>query len=865
MLNIQGLSEKEALTRLKKYGTNELTKKKKISPISIFIGQFKNFMTIVLIAAAVVSFLLGEKADSITIMLIIIINSILGFIQEYKAEKSIEALKQLSAPAAKVLREGKITHISAKYIVPDDIIIIESGDRIPCDCKVIECHSLMIDESLLTGESVAVEKNILSESRAYMGTVAISGRGKLLTLSTGMNTEMGKIAHMLQEIEEDSTPLQKKLEQLGQVLVIGCLLICALVSITGILRGEDPYRMLLIGISLAVAAIPEGLPAIVTIALALGVQRMYKCNALIRRLPAVETLGCTSVICSDKTGTLTLNKMTVKEIFAQDHSYEIGDTISSNTKPYLALCLEASSACNNSEYSSSKKNGILGKIVKSISSKEEELFNGDPTEVAILAAAAKSNIWKENIDQKYKRVHEIPFDSTRKRMSVVCKDKSGDYYVFVKGAVDTIINLCNQFESKSGVQALTSRNQTEILNKNEQMAMRALRVIGVAYKKMSSFTKSEEILEGNLCFIGMLGMIDPPRSEAKSAIETCKIAGIKPVMITGDHALTASAIAKELGLMQANDLVVTGETLEKMSDKELEKSCEKISVYARVSPKHKLRIVKALKKNNHVVAMTGDGVNDAPAIKEADIGIAMGINGTDVAKEASSMILLDDNFSTIVAAIGEGRIIYDNIRKFIRYLLSCNIGEVLTMFLASLFGLPVPLIPLQILWINLATDGLPAMALGIDPPDKMAMFRQPRGKDESIFSKGLTSKIIIRGIVIGFGTLCVYSLMLYLTYDDIVKARTCAFASLVLSQLFFVFECRSETKSIFQINPLTNLYLLAAVLCSLALLLIVIYIPFLQLIFETVALSAIEWIIIVFMSMIWTLISSIGMRLSRRM
>lgn len=844
-----GLSEKEAFEKLKKFGLNEITKKKKKTSAAIFADQFKNVMTMVLIAAAFISWFLGEKADAITIMAIIMLNSILGFIQEYKAERSIEALMELSAPSAKVIREGKISQINAKYLVPGDIVLLEAGDRIPSDGIVLESIGLMVDESLLTGESVPVEKTPNSSNRVFMGTIATRGRAKAIIYTTGMKTEMGKIAHMLQEIPDEYTPLQKRLSQLGRYIVIICLLICAIVSFTGIIRGEEPYDMLLTGISLAVAAIPEGLPAIVTVALAIGVQRMYKRKALIRKLPAVETLGCTTLICSDKTGTLTQNKMTVKQIYICDKYIEPKkDRFSSDE--HLNLFFTGAVSCSDASY----EEKIMG----------EASSSGDPTEIALLKAAWSTGIKKTVIDKEYARVYEIPFDSDRKRMTVVVKNRKDEHLVFVKGAIDIILDLCNKQLTSEGVQIMKPIDKRMILSANEKMATSALRVIGIAYKKYDRFLKDINSIENNLVFLGMAGMIDPPRPEAGESIERCILSGIRPVMITGDHKLTAAAIGKELGILSSQRGILTGVELDSMSDKELEKASHRVSVYARVSPRHKLRIVRALKSIGHVVAMTGDGVNDAPAVKEADIGIAMGISGTDVTKEASSMILMDDNFATIVAAVEEGRIIYDNIRKFIRYLLSCNIGEVLTMFLASLLKLPIPLIPIQILWVNLVTDGLPAMALGIDPPDLDIMFKKPRGKNEGVFSQGLGIKILMRGCVIGFGTLFVYALMLYLTYYNVKRARCCAFASLVLSQLFFVFECRSEHKSILRINPLTNIPLILAVLCSLGLLLMVIYVPFFQPLFQTVSLSSIEWIIIVFMSVIWTIISIFTLRLKNR-
>lgn len=845
----KGLSEFEALEKLKKYGLNEIIKKKRKQTLTIVVDQFKNLMTIVLILAAVVSWFLGEKADSLTILAIIVINSFLGFIQEYKAERSIEALMEMSAPTAKVIREGVKYNINTKYLVPGDIVQLSQGDKIPADGILLESTGLMVDESLLTGESVPIEKSHNKSNHVYMGTIVTMGKADIIISLTGMSTEMGKIAYMLQEIKDEQTPLQKRLSELGKYIVAICIIICFIVALTGIIRGEEPYNMLLTGISLAVAAIPEGLPAVVTIALAIGVQRMYKKNALIRKLPAVETLGCTTLICSDKTGTLTQNKLSVKRLYLCDRFFELNNKSFSLNKQ-TELFFKSSVICNDASY----EENILGTTTSM----------GDPTEVALLKAAWSAGIRKSDVDKEYMRAHEIPFDSDRKRMAVVVKNKKGKFFVFVKGAIDIILDLCDRQITSNEIAALNPIDKRMILEANEKMATSALRVIGTAYKELNGYTTDKAILESKLIFIGISGMIDPPRPEATKAIEKCILSGIRPVMITGDHRLTAAAIGKELGILTSQKNILTGKEMDVLNDKELKKVSQYISVYARVSPRHKLRIVKALKSLGHVVAMTGDGVNDAPAIKEADIGIAMGLSGTDVAKEASSMILMDDNFSTIVSAVEEGRIIYDNIRKFIRYLLSCNIGEVLTMFFASIMKLPIPLIPIQILWVNLVTDGLPAMALGIDPPDKDIMYRKPRRKNESIFSRGLGLKILSRGLVIGLGTLGVYALILYLTYHDVKRARCCAFASLVLSQLIFVFECRSESKSLLRINPFTNIPLILSVLCSIGLLLMVIYVPVFQPVFQTVPLNELEWIIIVFSSAIWTLLSLITRPFKKR-
>lgn len=867
-----GLTSEEALQRLKVYGTNEITEKSKKSAVFIFISQFNDFITWVLLGATIISWIMGEKADAITITAIIILNGVMGFVQEYRTEKSMEALKELTAPTVQVIRDNIAVTIPASEVVPDDLVILETGNRVAADCILIEAFNMQIDESLLTGESVPVDKKPvkkrggrslvgLPENMVYMGTIVTAGRGKAVVVSTGMSTEMGKIADMLQNVQEGQTPLQRRLERLGKVMVYACLIACLIVTATGILKGENIYTMFLTGVSLAVAAIPEGLPAIVTVSLAIGVQRMLKRNALVRRLPAVETLGCTNVICSDKTGTLTENKMTVKEIYCDGGNIDVsgigyetlGEFMKGSRKlniqheSALKFLLEAAISCTDSSVSMEKaKKKLLtfrnnGNIVVCAS--------GDPTEIALLICGLKAGMTKEKVDEKYVRVGELPFDSDRKRMSVIVKSEDG-YYVFLKGAIDNTIELCKYVYSPMGVRELTQGLKKTILSCNDLMAQNALRVLAVAYKKLSYRPSKIDIanMEKDLVFIGLMGMIDPPRKEAIEAIDICKIAGIKPVMITGDHRETAVAVARELKLLEKNSKVLTGNEIDRMDDRSLRNMAMDVSVYARVTPKHKLRIVKAYKDNDCVVAMTGDGVNDAPAVKEADIGISMGRTGTDVTKEASSMVLLDDNFATIVAAVEEGRIIYDNIRKFIRYLLSCNLGEVLTMFIASLIGYSTPLLPIQILWVNLVTDGLPAIALGVDPPDNDIMQRPPRQKSESVFSQGLSYKILFRGTLICICTLLIFSITLNLTLGSLEKARTMAFATLVMSQLIHVFECRSERHTIFEIDFFGNIYLILAVVISIAMLFAAIYIPYLQPIFKTEGLNMGEWIEVLFFS-----------------
>lgn len=874
-----GLTSIEAQKRLEIFGYNSLSSKKKVSAMKILIQQFTDFMIIVLLAATAISIFMGDITEAITIMAIVIINALLGFIQEFRTEKTMDALKNLAAPTARVCRDGEINNISADLLVPGDLLILETGDRISADADLVEIKSLQVDEALLTGESVPVEKqytpsknsrDVAQKNKVYMGTVITSGRGKAIVSDTGMSTEMGKIADMIQGIEDDETPLQKKLDHLGKFIVYGCLVICAIVTMTGILRGEDIFTMLLSGISLAVAAIPEGLPAIVTISLALGVQRMLKRNALIRRLPAVETLGCASVICSDKTGTLTQNKMTVRKIYSADSYFEINgdadttsgkfilngrETAIDRNKP-LALTLEVGSICNDAIInSSSQGQGAVGKF-KSILNRSNKLnVVGDPTEGALLIAALKAGVSKEAINREYKRVDEIPFDSDRKCMSVVCVNTKSDMALYVKGAPDVIINKCTKVLTKNGIQELNQFAKKQIIAANESMANEALRVIGMAYKPLVNGFYNKKLLEEDLIFVGLTGMIDPPRKEAIEAVQKCKLAGIKPVMITGDHKLTAAAIAREIGIYTSNDLVLTGEDLENMSEDRLLELADRVTVYARVSPKHKLAIVTALKEKGNIVAMTGDGVNDAPAVKEADIGVSMGITGTDVTKEASSMILMDDNFATIVAAIEEGRVIYSNIRKFIRYLLSCNLGEVLTMFLGMLLGMPLPLLPVHILLVNLVTDGLPAMALGIDPPDKDIMMQKPRGTKENVFSNGLLNLILFRGTFIGLCTLAVFTMILSFT-ANLAAARTGALVTLVSTQLIHVFECKSERKNIFEIPYFNNIALILAVLCSVTTILAVVYIPVLQGIFKTVPLTINEWALIAGFSLLGPILSS---------
>lgn len=859
-----GLSTKEAEKRIKDFGLNELKHHNKTSAVKIFLSQFNDFIVWVLIASTIISGIIGDKADAITILIIVVINAILGFVQEFRTEKSLEALKELAAPTCKVLRDSSIKIINSIYLTIGDIVILEAGDRIPADGFFIESSGIVVDESLLTGESVGVnkeaskyeniskktkiennkdilntdkeKKKLKKNNEGFMGTTVVKGKGLFKVDCIGMETEMGKIADLIQNIEEEKSPLNKRLDSLGKILVIICVIICAIVTIMGIIRGNDITEMFLLGVSLAVAAIPEGLAAIVTVSLALGVSRMLKKNALVRKLPAVETLGCTSVICSDKTGTLTQNKMTVKEVYLNGRIHELErEKLRDYSKFMKALVY-----CNDCNYDFTKK-------------KMSEVLHGDPTETALISMFFTDVNYLDGFVNNADRIFDIPFDSTRKMMSVIMKE--GDKETcYVKGAPERVIERCNLILENNKIKPFTYQKKKQVIEFVMAMSSRALRCIAAAYKE-ENLSRGDN-LEQNLIFIGIAGSIDPPREEARDAVLKCKLAGIKPVMITGDHQNTALAIAKSLNICSSAEQVMTGEEIEGISDLELEGRIKKIRVFARVSPNHKLRIIRAFKKKGNIVAMTGDGVNDAPAIKESDIGIAMGISGTDVTKEASSMILMDDNFSTIVSAVEEGRIIYDNIRKFIRYLLSCNLGEVLTMFLATLFYLPNPLSPIQILLVNLATDGLPAIALGVDPPEQDIMRQPPREKKESIFARGLVEKITIRGSLIGLCTLLSFMVGRYYKMN-LETCRTVALCTLIMSQLIHVFECRSERHSIFQIKVFTNPYLVGAVSISMILMCSVLYVPFLQDIFHTVALSLKQWLIVLFFSGIIALINSV--------
>ena len=849
----KGLSSDEVVKRQEKYGFNELKAAKKKTLLQRFLDQFKDFSIIVLIIAAIVSGAVGIAngegvTDTIIIMIVVIVNAIIGVSQEAKAEKSLEALQKLTDHAAKVIRNENITVIPAKELVPGDIVVLDTGDYIPADLRVIEAVNLKAQESSLTGESVPVEKNIEKIENNEVGigdrvnmlfssSLVTYGRGKGIVVETGMTTEVGKIAGMINDVEKQETPLQTKLNKLGKTLGIVALAICVFIFIVGLIQGKEPIGMFMTAVSLAVAAIPEGLAAVSTIVLAIGVQKMVKKNAIVKRLPAVETLGSATVICSDKTGTLTQNKMTVKKIFWNDAIRDLDNIGENEIDEELKKLVYANMLCNDTKISN-----------------EGEL-TGDPTETALVDMAFKLD-FDPSIYDRTPRIEEVPFDSERKLMTTVNK-VDDDYVVYTKGGIDELLKRCNSYEINNNVNNDLGAYINKIRQENEKMAKEALRVLGCAYKVIDHFPSKEEMknIENNLTFIGMVGMIDPPRQEAKVAVEKCKTAGIKTVMITGDHKITATAIARELGILENDDEAITGQDLENMTDEELEKNVRHYSVYARVSPEHKVRIVKAWQKNGEIVAMTGDGVNDSPALKTSDIGCAMGVVGTDVAKEAADVILTDDNFATIVSAVEEGRRIYDNILKVIQFLLSSNIGEIVVLFLATLltplfanwFGITdithlEILLPIHILWINLVTDSLPALALAFDPANSDIMTRKPAKPGKGIFTKAMTWRIIYQGIMIGLLTLAAYAIGLATTNEPIngltleqskiEVGQTMAFVTLALSELVHVFNVRDNKKSIFKTKVFNNKKLVWAIIASAALMFVILLIEPLRNIFS---------------------------------
>ncbi len=856
----EGLKDYEAKERLVNYGANVFVKKKEISPLKIFVNQFKSFLIWILLFAAGISAVLGHMIDTVVISVIVILNSILGFIQEYRAEKAVEALEKMSAPRATVIRDGKKMKISAHKLVPGDIILLEVGDRVPADARLLEAVNLAADESALTGESVSVtklvkvlkEEVVLSDRKnmIFAGTIITYGHGMAVVTNTGMKTEMGQIARMLETTPDKKTPLQKKMEQVARVLGLVVIGITAIIFGLGVIRGQDFFDMFLTSISLAVAAVPEGLPAIVTITLAIGLERMAKNNAIVRKLPVVETLGSATVICSDKTGTLTRNEMTVRQMFIDNKLISV---TGEGYKPEGKFLHKGTVFVPERNIHSLHmlKVGALCNSASLYSEEGEWKITGDPTEAALIVAAAKAGFARASLLEQHPQVGEISFDSKRKRMTTIHRTNKGKHIACMKGAPEIVLDLCSHIYRDGRMWRLKKAEKEQILKIIDAMGAKALRVLGMAFKyvsdKKSGKYKSEEV-EKDMVFLGLMGMIDPPRQEAKEAIKTCEKAGIKVVMITGDNKITAKAIATELNILKPGKLVLTGQDIEEYDDIKFDKIVERVAVYARVSPEHKMKIIKALKTRKHVVAMTGDGVNDAPALKNADIGVAMGIAGTDVAKEAADMILEDDNFATIVKAVEEGRGIYDNIKKFIRFLLSSNIGELMTIFAASLIGLPLPLIAVQILWMNLLTDGLPAVALGVDPIEKNIMQRKPRKPEERVIDSNMIFRIALVGAIMMVGTLWLFNSEL-MAGASLSRARTIAFTGIVMFQIFNVFNSRSEKDSMISESLVSNKYLLLALVSSVGLQVLILYIGFFQVLFDTVAIGLMDWVKILVVSM----------------
>ena len=844
-----GLSAQEAAQRLAQHGPNELQAVQRVSPWTLLLEQFKNVLIIILLIASALSILLGHGIESIAIVVIVLFAVLLGFVQEYRAERAIEKLRQMAAPTARAVRDGVEQEILARDIVPGDIILLRAGDRVPADARVIEAINLQVEEAALTGESLPANKQTAAiadedvgagdrDNMVFAGTAISYGRGRAVVVATGMRSEFGKIAEMLETIDAGKTPLQEQLDRVGDMLARAAFVVVGIIVVMGLLRGQPFVEMFIFGIALAVAVVPEALPAVVTISLAIGVQRMVRHNALMRRLSAVETLGCTSVICSDKTGTLTKNEMTVLEIVAGGEHFLVSgvgydpdgeflhDGVAIDPPLFLRKVLEA---------------GVLASdavLVRNDAMHWE--IKGDPTEGALIVAAAKAGISKAKLEICLPRIHEIPFTSETKRMITVHRQGDG-FVAYAKGAPEVILGVCTHLLTADGERPLTPADLTAIETAAHEMAGRALRVLAVAMRPETGL----ETVECDMVFLGLVGMIDPPRPEVKAAIQTCEEAGVKPVMITGDHPLTARAIAQDLGLLKSGR-VVTGAELEDFDGDAFEREVESIEVYARVSPAHKLRVVSALQNRGHVVAMTGDGVNDAPALKKADIGVAMGVTGTDVSKEAAAMTLIDDNFASIVAAVREGRGIFENIKKYLMYLLSSNIGEIGLMAGATLLGAPLPLSAVQILYVNLATDGLPALALAVDPPDPNLMRRKPRNPKTSVFTRPVVSLMAVGGV---WSTLVNLSLFLWAMNSgrSLQEAMTMTFVSLVLIQFFKAYNFRSDREGVLH-KPFANRWLNLAILWELLLLAAIIYLPFLQRPFGTYGLTVYDWLIVVALS-----------------
>lgn len=846
----QGLSVIEAKQRLDKFGYNELTERKGATALQIFLRQFKDIFVIMLLVAISVSVLAGENMDALTISVIVVLNSIVGFVQEFRSEKALKAMKSMMAPQARVLRDGRETMISAREVVPGDIIILEAGDRVPVDARVIEGVALKTNEAVLTGESTPVKKEIIvhevdtsvadRRNMVFLATHVVYGRGRAVVTSTGMKTEFGKIAEMVQTVEEEKSPLKLKVGRFAKKLGILVTVICGLIFAIEAIKGESLIDSFMMAVALAVSAVPEGLPGIMTVTLALGARKLAKKGAIIRKLSSVETLGSTTVICSDKTGTLTKGEMMVREIYTNVQTIKVSgdgyepegnfiqneESINPNDDLHLMSLLRISTLCNNA------------RLVKEDTWK---IF-GDPTEGAMVVTAAKAGIKQDEINKEFPRVGELPFSSERKCMTTIHITPNSEQFAYVKGAPEVILEQSRYFLRNSEVNELTETEKGKLLRTGEEMAERALRVLGVAYRRLPKNLEvfTEEVVENNLIFVGLIGMIDPPRKEAKEANRLCTQAGIKTVMITGDHKLTAVAIAKELKMLK-DGLVLTGAELDILSEEEFLKIVENVTVYARVSPEHKLRVVQALKKKGQIVAMTGDGVNDAPALKNADIGIAMGITGTDVTREASDMVLADDNFATIVEAVRGGRNIYNKVRKFIRFLLSSNFDELFVVASFALLGLPIPLLPIMILWINLVTDGGPAMALSMDPPTEDVMQQSPRSPGEGILH-GMMRFIVAYVILQSGTTILSFCMKYYITGSSLESARTVAFMQACIFELFVVWNCRSEKHNAFKVGFTSNKFLLVAVAVSLLLTVSLGYIPIFQVMFHTVPLGLYDWI-----------------------
>lgn len=850
----KGLSSSEINKRLQEYGKNQLDAKAKKTLFKLFVEQFKSFMVLILLIAAAVSGVIGVLhneglLDTYIILGILLVNAIIGVIQERKAESSLEALNQMTSPHSKVLRNGEVSEVSAFEIVPGDIIIVDTGDIIPADLRLIETANLKIQESALTGESFPVIKhsNTLSseddiplgdrENMAFSTGMVTYGRGRGIVVATGMKTQVGKIADMLQHTDSTETPMKRRLEELGKILGYVALGICALIFLVGVLYGNPILEMFMMAVSLAVAAIPEGLQVISTVVLAMGVQRLVKSNAIVRTLPSVESLGSATVICSDKTGTLTQNKMTVVEGWTKSGSIDFKD---SSESPQLnedeKTLLIAALLCTDANL----------KILPDGSTEN----SGDPTETAIVDIALKFNMNKNEVEQKYNRINEVPFDSERKRMTTINENSNNKIIANIKGGLDEVLSVSTQILIDGKIRPITDEDIEEIKEQNNSMAKMALRVLAIANKELADIPAdvNAETIERDLTFIGLLGMIDPARPEVIEAIKKCRTAGIRPVMITGDHKVTAVAIAEEIGLFNEGDKALTGSELEKISDEDLSRDVHKYSVYARVAPEHKVRIVKAWQSHGEVVSMTGDGVNDAPALKQADIGTAMGIVGTEVAKDASDVILTDDNFATIVSAIEEGRRIYDNILKSIQFLLSSNVGEVLLIFIASIFNLGNPLLPIHILWINLVTDSLPALALSVDPAEENIMTRKPRNAQQGFFTKGMTWRIVYQGLTIGLISLVAY--LLGRQDGGQALGQTMAFSVLAFAQLFHVRNLHSNRKSSFKTSIFQNKALIVGIVISAAMMLVILLYPPFMKAFRLVKMDTIHWVYILLLSLV---------------